>query len=148
MPTFAENRKAYKDYQILETFQAGMVLQGQEVKSIRQGGLQLAGSYLAFQGIELYLLGSTIPPYQPKNTSADYNPQRPRKLLLQKKELEYLLGKSKEGGLTLVPLKVYSSKAKIKLEFGLAKGKKKADKRALLKKREAQQEIERTLKRG
>ncbi len=108
----------------------------------------MAGSYLAFQGIELYLLGSTIPPYQPKNTSADYNPQRPRKLLLQKKELEYLLGKSKEGGLTLVPLKVYSSKAKIKLEFGLAKGKKKADKRALLKKREAQQEIERTLKRG
>lgn len=146
--TFAQNQKAQHDYQALETFEAGLELLGHEVKAIEQGKLQLAGSFVAFKKGELYLVGATLPPYQPNNTPADYEPQRPRKLLLHKRELEYLLGKSKEKGLTLVPLRVYSSKAKMKLAFALARGKRKGDKRELLKKRETQREIERALKKG
>ena len=147
MPVLAENRKASHDYQILETFEAGLVLKGQEVKAIRQGKIQLAGSFVSFRGQELFLLGATIPPYQPKNAPPDYDPDRARKLLLQKKELNSLYGRAKQEGLTFVPLRVYTSKAKIKLAFGLARGKKKGDKRELLKKREAQQEMNRALKR-
>jgi len=148
MPVLAENRKAYHDYTILETLEAGLVLQGQEVKSIRAGRIQLAGSYISFRGEELYLLGATVPPYQPKNASLDYNQTRPRKLLLKKEELRSLLGRNKQEGLTFVPLRVYTSNAKLKLAFGIARGKKKGDKRELLKKREAQREMERALKRG
>jgi len=148
MPVLAENRKAYHDYTILETLEAGLVLQGQEVKSIRAGRLQLAGSYISFRNNELYLLGTTLPPYQPKNARADYNSTRARKLLLKKEELRSLEGRAKQEGLTFVPLKVYTSNAKLKLAFGIARGKKKGDKRELLKKREAQREMERALKRG
>ncbi len=147
MPVFAENRKAHFNYEILEKFQAGLVLLGIEVKSIRLGHMQIAGSYVIFRNGELFLVGSTVSPYQPKNTPPEYNPQRSRKLLLQKKELSSLIGKVKERGLTLVPLSVYNTKAgKLKLEFALAKGKKKWDKREALKKREAQREIERVLR--
>ena len=148
MPVLAENRRASHDYQILETFEAGLVLTGREVKSIREGRIQLAGSYVSFLNEELYLLGATIPPYQPKNTLADYNPTRPRKLLLKKEELGSLLGRFKQEGLTFVPQRVYTSKAKLKLAFGLARGKKKGDKREILKKRETQREMERALKSG
>ena len=148
MPVLAENRKAHHDYQILETLEAGLVLHGQEVKAIRQGKLQLAGSFVSFRGRELYLLGSTLPPYQPKNARPDYDPDRARKLLMKKEELRSLYGRSKQEGLTFVPLRVYTSKAKLKLAFGIARGKRKGDKRELLKKREAQREIERALKRG
>lgn len=147
MPVLSENRRAHHDYQILETLEAGLVLQGQEVKSIRQGRLQLAGSFVAFRGQELYLLGATLPPYQPKNAKADYDSTRARKLLMNKEELRSLYGRAKQEGLTFVPLRVYTSKAKLKLSFGLARGKKKGDKRQLIKKREAQREIERALKR-
>lgn len=148
MPTLAENRKAYHDYSILETLEAGLVLTGQEVKSARKGSMQLAGSYVSFRGQELFLVGATIPPYQPRNAAADYNPSRARKLLLNKRELHSLFGRAKQEGLTFVPLRVYTSKARIKLAFGLARGKRKGDKRELLKKREAQREIERALKKG
>jgi len=148
MPILAENRKAQHDYQILETFEAGLVLTGQEVKAIRQGKIQLAGSFVSFRGEELFLLGATIPPYQPKNAPSDYDPDRARKLLLRKEELRSLQGRARQEGLTFVPLRVYTSKAKIKLAFGLARGKRKGDKRELLKKREAQREMERALKRG
>ncbi|MBI1984673.1 MAG: SsrA-binding protein SmpB [Candidatus Wildermuthbacteria bacterium] len=147
MDVLAENRKARFNYEILETFQAGLSLQGPEVKSARLGRMQLAGSYAVFKGHELSLVGSTIPPYQPNNTPSNYKPERSRKLLLNKKELLRLSGKVKERGLTLVPLKVYSTEAgKIKLEIGLAKGKKKWDKREALKKREADREIKRALR--
>ena len=148
MATFAENRKAHFNYTILETFQAGLVLQGQEVKSVRLGRVSLAGSYVVVHGEELFLRGATISPYQPGNTPPGYNPERDRKLLLRKEEIRYFLGKSKEEGLTLVPLRVYTDKRTIKLEFGLARGKKKEDKREVLKKREAKREIERALKYG
>jgi len=148
MTTYADNRKAGFDYEILEKFQAGLVLNGQEVKSIKSGRIQLAGSYVVTRGDELFLLGATIPPYQPNNAPRDYNPERSRKLLLNKKEIKYLLGKVNERGLTLVPLRVYTMGAKIKLEFGLGKGKREFDKREKIKKRDTDREIERALKRG
>lgn len=146
MRILAENRKAYFDYQILERFEAGLVLTGQEVKSIKLGRLGLKGSYVVLRGEEFYLIGAKLPPYQPKNAPPDYEPERSRKILLNKSEIKRLIGKTKEKGLTLIPLKVYTKKAKIKLEFGIARGRKKIDKRELIKKREAEREIERELK--
>lgn len=146
MKVLSENKKAYFNYAILEKIEAGLVLIGQEVKSIKTGRINLAGSYVSLNNNELFLVGAHIPPYQPKNSPPDYLPERPRKLLLKKSEIKYLIGKTKEKGLTLVPLKVYTKKAKIKLEFGIAKGKKKADKRETIKKRTLTKEIERELK--
>jgi len=146
MKVLSENKKAYFNYIILEKIEAGLALIGQEVKSIKTGRINLAGSYVSLNNNELFLVGAHIPPYQPKNSPPDYLPERPRKLLLKKSEIKYLIGKTKEKGLTLVPLKVYTKKAKIKLEFGVAKGKKKADKRETIKKRTLSKEIERELK--
>ena len=146
MATLAENKRARHDYDILEKIQAGLVLNGQEVKSIKSGRINLAGSYILPRGNELFLVGATIPPYQVKNAPADYNPQRDRKLLLQKKELSLLIGKVREKGLTFVPLKVYTVKRQIKLELGIAKGRKKQDKREKLKKKDAEREMGRAMK--
>lgn len=148
MGAYAENRKAHFNYEVLETFQAGLVLNGQEVKSIKSGRIQLAGSYVVFRGEDLFLTGATIPAYQPANAPQEYETERPRKLLLHKKELKYLVGKIQEKGLTLVPLKVYNQKRKIKLEFGLVRGKRKQDKREKIKKQDTQRDIERALKQG
>ncbi len=148
MKVLAENRKASYDYQIIEKFEAGMVLTGQEVKSTKSGRMSLKGSYVVLKDQEPYLIGASIPPYQPANAPEDYNPNRSRKLLLHKKEIKKMIGKTKEKGLTLIPLKVYTKNARIKLEFATAKGKKKEDKREKIKKREAEREIRRTLKRG
>ncbi len=146
MTIYSENKKAYFTYEILEKFEAGIVLIGQEVKSIRSGRISLKGSYVILKGEEPYLVGANIPSYQPKNAPPDYVPERPRKLLLNKLEIKRLIGKTKEKGLTLIPLKVYTKGAKIKLEFGIGKGKKKADKRETIKKREAEREMRRALK--
>ena len=137
------NKKAYFNYEILETFQAGIVLIGQEVKSIKNGRISLAGSYIILKEEEFFLIGANVPPYQPKNAPRDYDPKRFRKLLLKKSEIKYLIGKSRQMGLTLIPLKVYTKRQKIKLEFGLAKGKKKVDKREKIKKREIEREMRR-----
>ena len=147
MRVLAENKKAYFNYQILEKFEAGISLIGQEVKSIKSGRINLAGSYVVLKDSEVFLIGANIPPYQPKNAPPDYRPERSRKLLLKKSEIKYLIGKVKQRGLTLVPLKVYTKRGRIKLEFGVAKGKKKVDKRELIKKREFEREKERFLKR-
>jgi len=151
MKILAENKKAYFKYNILEKFLAGIALIGPEVKSIKGGRINLAGSYVILKNEEVFLVGANIPPYQPKNMPANYDPERSRKLLLKKAEINQLIGKVKEKGLTLVPLIVYNTKGKkgpsrIKLEFGLAKGKKEKDKRELIKKRETDREIRRTLK--
>jgi SsrA-binding protein len=143
---FAENKTAGFDVEILEKYQAGLVLNGQEVKSIRLGKMGLKGSYVVFKGNELFLVGANIPPYQPKNAPKDYNPERSRKLLLQKDEISRLMGKSKEKGLTLLPLIVYTNATKLKLEFGVAKRLKKFDKREKIKKADIKREIDRTLK--
>lgn len=146
MGTLAENKKAYFSYQILEKFEAGMVLTGQEVKSIKSGRINLAGSYVILRNEEAYLINAHIPPYQPKNVPLEYNPTRTRKLLLKKPEIKYLIGKSQEKGLTLVPLRVYTKRGKVKLEFALGKGRRKADKREVIRKREIEREIKRELK--
>ena len=146
MRILAENKKAYFNYQILEKFEAGIVLQGQEVKSLKTRGVNLTGSYVTVKNEELFWVGAKIPPYQPKNVPSNYESERPRKLLLQKEEIRCLIGKSKEKRLTLIPLRVYTKNAKIKLEFGTAKGKRKVDKRELIKKQEIERNIERELK--
>ena len=146
MRNLAENKKAYYNYHILEKFEAGISLIGQEVKSIKTRGVNLAGSYLIEKNGEIFWIGATIPPYQPKNVPSDYNPERSRKLLLKKSEIKYLIGKQKQKGLTLIPLKLYTKNGKIKIEFGIAKGLKKFDKRELIKKRETEREIKRELK--
>jgi len=146
--TISENKKAYFNYQILEKFEAGISLIGQEVKSLKTRGVNLAGSYVILKDEEAFWIGAHIHPYQPKNVPSYYNPERLRKLLLKKSEIKYLIGKSKQRGLTLVPLRLYTKDGKIKLEFGIGKGKKKFDKRELIKKREIEREIERVLKRG
>ncbi len=146
MKIFAENKKAYFNYEILERFEAGISLIGQEVKSIKLGRVNLSGSYIILKNNEVFLIGVNIPPYQSKNISSDYNPERSRKLLLKKAEIKHLIGKAKQKGLTLVPLKAYTKKRKIKIEFGIAKGKKKTDKREVIKKREFKREKERELR--
>jgi len=146
MAVLAENKKAYFNYEILEKFEAGIVLIGQEVKSIKLGRINLLGSYVILRGGEAYLVNANVPPYQPKNLLTEYDSMRPRKLLLKKSEIQYLIGKSEQKGLTLIPLRVYTKKGKIKLEFGIGKGRKKVDKKELIKKREIEKDIKRELK--
>lgn len=119
---------------------------GSEVKSIKNNHYSLQGAYVTLNDEEAWLVRATIAPYQPKNMSAAYNPERPRKLLLNKKELRYLQGKSQAKGLTIVPLKVYNKHGQIKLEIALARGKSRSDKREVLKKRITEREISRDLR--
>ncbi len=142
----ANNKKAFFDYEILEKIEAGLALTGAEVKSAKLGRVSLKGSYVSNLGNRLYLTGATISAYQPANQPADYDATRPRPLLFKKKEISYLIGKIKERGLTLVPLRMYTKKNLIKLEVGLAKGKKKFDKRQQIKQREDERRIRRSLK--
>lgn len=146
MKVLAENKKAYFDYQILEKFEAGISLFGQEVKSLKTRGVNLLGTYVIIKNEEVFWIGAEISPYQPKNIGANYNPQRDRKLLLKKSEIKYLIGKSKQKGLTLIPLRLYTKGSIIKLEFAIGKRKKKIDKREILKKRAIEREIQRELK--
>jgi SsrA-binding protein len=146
MKTLAENRKAKFEYSILETFKAGISLTGQEVKSIRAGRANLTGAYVIIKPDGAFILNMEIPPFQPKNAPADYNPSRTRKLLLRKDEIKYLLGKSQESGLTILPILLYVKDRYIKIEIALARRKKKQDKREILKKRQTEREISRTLK--
>jgi len=146
MTDLTENKKAYFDYEILETFEAGLVLEGHEVKSLKTGRAAIKGAYAILRGNEGYILGMHIPPYQTANTPSNYVPDRTRKLLLTKKEISYLTGKTAEKGLTLLPLKVYTKHGLCKLLLGLGKGKKKTDKRETIKARESKRKIDRTLK--
>lgn len=145
---YSENKKAYYNYEILEKFEAGLVLLGHEVKSIKTGHITLTGSYVVLtQGVPT-LIGAKIPPYQPNNTPQGYNPEQSRRLLLNKKEIDYLVGKIIERGFSLIPLKVYEKSGRIKLEFALAKGKKEFNKKEKIKKRDIQRDINRELSRG
>ncbi len=146
MRVLAENKKALFNYEILEKFEAGIVLLGQEVKSLKTKEINLAGSYVIIKNEEVFWVGAKILPYQPKNVPSDYDPKRNRKLLLKKAEIKHLIGKVKEKGLTLVPLRLYTKRGRIKLEFGVAKGKKKVDKREAIKKREIKKRMDALLK--
>ena len=145
MANYAENRKARFNYEILEKYETGIELLGTEVKSVRGGQMSLEGAFVIVRGGEVFLINANIPPYQPKNAPPDYDPERSRKLLLNKSEIDYLIGKTNQKGLTLVPIKVYTKGAVIKLEFGLARGRKKRDKREVIKKREVKREIKRAI---
>lgn len=141
-----QNPHIFYHYNILETFEAGIKLRGFEVKALREGKGSLKGSYVAIENNELYLVNCNIPPYQPKNTPKDYDENRKRKLLLKKKEINYLIGRAKEKGITIVPIKIYSKGNLIKAEIALAKGLKKYEKREKIKKREFKKVKERVEK--
>jgi len=126
----------------------GVELFGFEVKSLRKKQGSLEGAYIIARGNEVFLIGATIPPYQPTNTPDNYDPARNRKLLLTKKEIERLSSFEKQKGLTIVPISVYNKGIKIKIEIGVAKGKKKYDKRESIKKKDTERDLKRTLKRN
>ncbi|HYF12966.1 MAG TPA: SsrA-binding protein SmpB [Candidatus Paceibacterota bacterium] len=141
-----ENRKARMDYEILEEFEAGIELLGFEVKSLREGKAKLEGSHVVVRDGEAYVVGMVISPYQPANTPKEYDPNRTRKLLLTHKEINQLRGAEDQKGLTTVPVSVYNRGRILKLKVAIARGRKKYDKRAVLKERDTKREIDRTLK--
>lgn len=146
MLAISENKRAYFDYEILEKIEAGIELFGFEVKSIKNGRINLAGSYVVVKDNQVWLIGTDIPAYQPKNAPEDYDSKRTRRLLLKKEEIKNLIGKSQEKHLTLLPLKVYTKNRRIKMEIGLGKSRKKADKRETIKKKEARREMREKLR--
>jgi SsrA-binding protein len=145
---FIQNPGVHYHYQILESFEAGIELKGFEVKALREGKGSLKGSYVTIRDNEVYLVNFNIPPYQPKNTPKDYDENRPRKLLLKRKEIKYLIGKIKEKKLIIIPTKIYSKRNLIKVEIALAKALKKYEKREKIKEREFRRIKERFLKRA
>jgi len=146
MATLLQNTRANFDFDIMETFQAGIDLHGFEVKSIKQKQGSLKGSYITVDESGAFLVNAHIPPYQAGNTPESYDPYRARKLLLTKKELAKLIGKEKEKGLTIVPVKCYTTRNLVKVDIAVARGKKKHDKRETLKKKTAKRDIDRALK--
>ncbi len=146
MKIIAVNKKATFDYEILDRYEAGLVLYGPEVKSIKTGHISLKNSFIARKDSEFYLINTNIPPYQPAGKIANHNPTRPRKILLKSSEIKHLIGKIAVGGLTLVPLRVYTKKRLIKLEFAVGRGKKQFDKRQSIAKKEFKRKMERVLK--
>lgn len=136
MPIYTENRKARHDYEVLEKFEGGLVLDGSEVKSIREGGAKLAGSFLKVMGGELWLVGATVSTYSKDGRIMERDATRRRKVLVHQKELKRLAGKTDQKGLTLVPFSLYSEGRRLKISFGVCRGRKAADKRERLKERD------------
>lgn len=137
------NKKINLDYEILETFEAGIELIGQEVKSLRKNQGSLLGTHITVRGGEVFLIAMNIPPYQVKNTPADYEPVRNRKILLKKDEIQRLASLETKKGLTIVPISMYNKGKKIKVEIAVVRGKKKFDKREDIKKRDVDRDIRR-----
>lgn len=152
MPTLANNRRASFDYDLLESYEAGVVLLGHEAKSAKAGHISLSGAYVSIRegqhGSELWLLNTHISLYRFAGQLLDYNPLRERKLLLKKSEILHLVGKTQEKGLTLIPVKMYTKRSFVKLEFALGRGKKKYDKRESIKKRELDRQLRTLTKRS
>lgn len=142
MADYAYNKRAGFDFEILEKFEAGLSLLGTEVKSIRKGHMSLRGSFVTIHNREAFLTNATIPPWQISNAPANYDPVRSRKLLLSASELKYLIGKVTTIGLTIVPIRVYNEGSVIKVEIGLAKGKKQYDKKEKQKERDIKRDAE------
>lgn len=148
MPTLAINKQAKFEYEILDTVEAGIVLSGDEVKSAKNGGIKLTDAFVTFKGESAYLTNAHIARYSKSNPKLAYDPTRSRQLLLHKKEINHLIGKKSQDGLTIVPLSAYTSKDLIKIELALVRGKKQHDKRETIRTREIERDIRRTLKRG
>src|SRR5678810_749050 len=136
------NRKAFHDYAILETYEAGLVLKGTEVKSLREAQVNFKDCYATIDNDEAWLVGCYISPYH-HGTDANHDPERRRKLLLHKREIARLLGKVAERGLTLIPLRLYFKDGRVKVELGLARGKKLHDKREAIRERDERREMAR-----
>lgn len=145
MTRYADNSKARFDYEVLEHFTAGIELLGMEVKSVREGKMNLRGTFVVIRGNEAYLMGAEIPAYQPKNAPKEYDALRARKLLLTKSELEELKNAEGTKGLTIIPLSVYNKGRFLKLDIAIARGKKKFDKRQAIKKRDVERDLKRSL---
>ena len=141
-----DNKRALLEYQILEEFEAGLELFGFEVKALRAKQGSLKGSRVVARGGEAYLVGATIPPYQMANTPKSYDPERTRRLLLNQREIAHISSAEGQQGLTAVPISVYNKGRRLKLGIAIARGRKKQDKRAVLREREDKRRIERTLK--
>lgn len=146
MAAYITNSKARFDFEILKTFEAGLVLYGHEVKAIRHGMGKLVGAHVVVRGGEAFLVGANINPYQIANTPKRYDGERARKLLLSKKELVEIEQATERERLTCIPLSLYNNGRNVKLEIAIARGKKKADKRQTIKARDTKRDIERTLK--
>lgn len=146
MSTLAVNKRSHFDYEISDKYEAGLVLTGQEVKSAKTGHISLKGSFVTAKGDELYLANANIPPYKHAGDIKNYDPTRSRKLLLKKSEIKTLIGKSRVEGLTLVPIRVYTKKRLVKLEFGVGRGKKEFDKREKIARREEERRMKQILK--
>ncbi|HBI17009.1 MAG TPA: SsrA-binding protein [Candidatus Moranbacteria bacterium] len=146
MTTIAVNKRANFDYVLTDKYEAGLVLTGAEVKSIKTGHLSLKGSFVTFKGTELHLTNADIPFYKFAGKAVNYDPRRSRKLLVKKSEIKTLLGKVKVKGLTLVPIRVYTKKRLIKLEFGVGRGKKEYDKREDIKKKDSNRAMKRLMR--
>ncbi|MEO8092380.1 MAG: SsrA-binding protein SmpB [bacterium] len=140
----ASNRRARYRYEVLESFEAGIELRGSEVKSLRDGKAQIAEAYAAVEDGEVWLRNAHIPPYEPASAQ-NHEPERPRKLLLHRREIERLIGQTQKKGYTLVPLRIYFKGPRAKLELALARGKERRDKRRELRERDQQREIDRAL---
>lgn len=146
MSIYIKNKKVGLKYEILEKLEAGIKLLGFEVKALKNKKGSLDGSHITIRGEEAILLNTNIPPYQPNNTPENYEPERNRRLLLNKKEIDHLANLESQKGLTIIPISVYSKGRKIKVEIAVVKGKKKYDKRETLKKKTAQRDIDREIK--
>ncbi|MBI4666302.1 MAG: SsrA-binding protein SmpB [Nitrospinae bacterium] len=142
-----QNRQARHEYHILESFEAGIVLLGSEIKSIREGKVNIGDAYARIMNGEAWIIGMNIQPYRNINTFDPYDPTRTRKLLLRRKQIEKLHADTREKGLTLIPLKIYFKNGMAKMELGLGKGKKLHDRREDIKERDAKREIQRAMKR-
>ena len=145
MKIVSQNKKAYHDYFIEDTYEAGIELKGTEIKSIRKGSANLKDSYIRIKNGEAFLEGMHVAPYEQGNIF-NRDPMRLKKLLLHKREIMTLFGKTKQDGLTLIPLSLYFSGSRVKVELGLCRGKKNYDKRDTIAKKEASREMEKRLK--
>ncbi len=141
-----DNKRGLFDFSILEEFEAGLELLGTETRALRGGQGSLRGARVVVRGGEAYLVGATIPPWQQANAPRTYDPERPRRLLLKEKEILRVAAAESEKGLTIVPISVYSKGRHLKLSVGIARGKKKADKRESIKKRDDERRVARTLR--
>ena len=144
--SLVDNKRATFDYSVIETMEAGLVLEGFEVKSLRSGRGSLKGARVVARGGEAYLVGATIPAWQPANAPKSYDPERTRKLLLNRKQIAQVLSAEGEKGLTIIPLSVYNKGRNLKLSIAIARGKKAHDKRQSIQERDVKRSIARSLK--
>jgi SsrA-binding protein len=146
MRNLAYNRRAVYDFELLDKYEGGVKLLGTEVKSVRAGNVSLKGAFVTIKGEEVWLTNATIPPWQPANAPVDYDPTRPRKVLLSREEIKRLIGLKESKGLTIVPIRVYNKGSRVKLELALARGKRQYQKKERKREQDIKRDIDRELR--